>query len=132
MDDDLDTYLNSLPDRILAELRGVVQEQAEMLSGAQRVALQALETSPAETGNLEESCVAVPGKDDLEWIVQAGGDLTTKEIRESSGVAYDYAEAFEYGTSKQPARPFFWPTYNEKKDEIRSAIAAGVERVLRR
>lgn len=131
MADDLDAYLNSLPDRIRDELSGVVQEQAEMLSGAQRAALQALETSPDETGHLEQSCVAVPGKDDSEWIVQAGGELTTKDIREGSGVNYDYTEAFEYGTSRQPARPFFWPTYQEKRDDIEKAIAAGVEKALR-
>jgi HK97 gp10 family phage protein len=129
--DELDAYLDGLPDRIRAELSGVVHEQAVMLSDAQRAALQGLEQEPAETGNLEASCTVVPGADDLEWVVQAGGELTTKEVREGSGVAYDYAEAFEFGSSRQHARPFFWPTYREKREQIKQAIAAGVEKVLK-
>jgi HK97 gp10 family phage protein len=128
--DELDQYLNSLPDRIRAELSGVVHEQAQMLSDAQRVALQGLEQAPAETGHLEQSCTVVPGADDLEWVVQAGGDLTTGEIRGGSGVPYDHAEAFEYGTSHQHARPFFWPTYREKREGIEQAIAEAVEKAL--
>jgi HK97 gp10 family phage protein len=129
--DELDAYLDSLPDRIRAELSGAVHDQATMLSDAQRAALQGMETEPAETGNLEASCVVVPGADDLEWIVQAGGELTTKEVREGSGVAYDYSEAFEFGSSRQHARPFFWPTYRQKREGIRQAIAAAVEKILK-
>ena len=128
---ELDKYLNSLPDRIRAELSGVVKEQAQMLSDAQAAALLSMESAPEETGNLHASCQAVPGADDLEFIVQAGGELTTKEVREGSGVAYDYAEFFEYGTSRQHARPFFWPTYREKREGIEQAISDAVERVLK-
>jgi hypothetical protein len=63
-------------------------------------------------------------------VVQAGGDLTTTEIREGSGVEYDYALAFEHGTSRQPARPFFWPTYQARKDEIQKAIDEAANEVL--
>lgn len=127
---DFDAYLNGLPDRIRAELSGTIREQAEILSNAQRAALESQEQSQP-TGDLAESCVAVPGDSDLEYIVQAGGELTTKEVREGSGVEYDYAEAFEYGTSRQHAKPFFWPTYREKKDGIVEAINDAVDRALK-
>ena len=127
---DFDAYLNSLPDKLVAELSGVVREQAEMLSGAQRQALEQLEeTEP--TGDLAASCIVVPTDDPLTFIVQAGGDLTTKEVREGSGVKYDYAEAFEFGTSHQHAKPFFWPTYRAKREDIVTAIDAAVEKVLK-
>lgn len=129
--DELDSYLRNSPDRIRAELSGVVQEQAQMLSDAQAAALLSMEEAPEETGNLHASCQVVPGADDLEFIVQAGGELTTKEVREGSGVAYDYAEAFEYGTLRQHARPFFWSTYREKREGIEQAIRDAVERVLK-
>jgi len=122
--------LNSLSDKIVAELSTTIREQAEMLSDAQRDALQALEDSEP-TGGLAASCVAVPTDDPLTYIVQAGGDLTTKEIREGSGVDYDYAEAFEYGTSRQHAKPFFWPTYRAKRDDIEEAISNAVDRAIR-
>jgi HK97 gp10 family phage protein len=75
--------------------------------------------------------VVVPGENDLEFLVQAGGDLTTKEVREGSGVDYDYAEAFEFGTARQPARSFFWSTYREMKDDIQDAIDDAVSEALK-
>lgn len=128
---DLQDYLESLPDKLTAELADVIREQAEALSDAQRRALHALEQSPDETGELEASCVAVPGNSPLEYIVQAGGDLTTKEVREGSGEPFDYATAMEWGTSRQPARPFFWPTYRKNREEIASAINEAVSEVLK-
>jgi HK97 gp10 family phage protein len=131
MADDLDDYLNALPDQLTEQLSGAVREQAERLSAAQKEALQSLEQSPDETGDLEESCTVVPGKNDLEFFVQAGGDLTTKDIREGSGVPYDYAVGFEFGTSHQPARPFFYSTYNAMKDDMQDALNEAVSEVLK-
>jgi HK97 gp10 family phage protein len=73
----------------------------------------------------------VPGSSPLEYAVQAGGDLTIKEVREGSGVDYDYALAFEFGTSRQPARPFFWSTYQARKDEIQQAIDEAANEVIK-
>jgi HK97 gp10 family phage protein len=129
-DQELQDYLNSLPDKLHALLSDAIREQAQMLSDAQRSALQDLEQSD-ETGDLEESCTVVPGENDLEFIVQAGGDLTTKEVREGSGEAYDYAEAFEFGTSHQPARPFFYSTYNAMRDDMQDAINEAVSEILK-
>lgn len=128
-DDDLETYLESLPDKLEGQLSDVIREQAQRLSDAQKDALRSLEQSH-KTGDLEESCTVVPGDHELEWIVQAGGDLTTKEIRDGSGQPYDYAEAFEFGTSRQPAHAFFFPTYNAMRDEMQQAIDQAVNEVL--
>ncbi|QOZ76711.1 hypothetical protein XH83_15370 [Bradyrhizobium sp. CCBAU 53351] len=130
MSDDLEAFLAALPDRLTEQLSAVVREQAERLSQAQREALQALEQSPDETGHLEESCVVVPGSNDLEFIVQAGGELTTKEVRDGSGVPYDYAEGFEFGTSRQPARPFFFNTYEAMRDDLQKAIEDAITEIL--
>lgn len=127
---ELQNYLAGLPDKLTAELADVIREQAEMLSAAQKQALQSLEeTEP--TGDLEASCVVVPGATDLEVLVQAGGELTTKEVRHGSGVEYDYALGFEFGTSHQPARPFFYSTYRGRRDEIQSAINVAANEVIK-
>ena len=131
MADELDDYLNALPDQLTEQLSHAVREQAERLSAAQRQALQSLEQAPDETGDLEESCAVVPGKNDLEFLVQAGGPLTTKDIREGSGVPYDYAVGFEFGTSHQPARPFFYSTYNAMKDDMQDALNEAVSEILK-
>lgn len=124
MADDLDAYMNALPDQIAEQLSGVIREQAERLSEAQKQALQSLEQPPEETGHLEASCTVVPGASDLEFLVQAGGDATTRD-------GYDHALAFEFGTSHQPARSFFFSTYNAMKDDMQQAIDDAVSEILK-
>jgi hypothetical protein len=131
MADDLETYLNALPDRITEQLSDVLCEQAFRLSDAQRQALQSLEQAPSDTGDLEASCTVAPGNNPLEYFVQAGGEMTTKEVREGSGEPYDYAVGFEFGNSRQPARPFFYSTYNAMKDDMQEAISEAVNEVLK-
>lgn len=130
MSDDLEDYLNSLPDKLTEHLSEVLREEAQKLSDAQRRALQSLEQPPEDTGDLAASSVVTEGRNKLEFFVQAGGDLTTKEIREGSGEPYDYALAFEFGNSHQPARPFFYSTYNALRDEMQEAIDDAVNEVL--
>jgi HK97 gp10 family phage protein len=120
---DLQDYLNSLPDKLREPLSEVIQEQAELLSQAQRSALQSLEQAPKETGDLEASCVVVPGASELEFLVQAGGETTTRG-------EYDYALGFEVGTSHQPARPFFYSTYHAMHDDMQDAITEALNEVL--
>jgi hypothetical protein len=129
MADDLDDYLSSLPDKLTEQLSDVLREQAFRLSDAQRDALRSLEQSP-ETGALEASCTVAAGEHDLEYFVEAGGDMTTKEVREGSGEPYDYALGFEFGTSRQPARPFFYSTYNVMRDDMQKAIEDAINEVL--
>jgi hypothetical protein len=106
---DLEKYLKSLPDKMVKQLSGAVKREADRLSDAQRQALRSLEKEPS--GALEQSCTVEATDDPLTFIVQAGGDLTTSEVREGSGVEFDRALAFEFGTRHQPARGFFYPTY---------------------
>lgn len=122
--DDLETYLNGLPDALADQLAGVIREEAEKLSVAQRARLKELEQPPEDTGSLEQSCTVIAGANDLEVIVVAGGDPTTKD-------GYDYAEAFEFGTAKQPARSFFYSTYREMKDDMQEKIDNAVNEVLK-
>ena len=127
--DDLDAYLQSLPVKITEHLSDVLREQAFRLSDAQREALRSLEQSP-ETGALEASCTVAAGANELEYFVEAGGDMTTKEVRDGSGVEYDYALAFEFGTSRQPARPFFYNTYEAMREDMQQAIDNAVSEVF--
>lgn len=62
--------------------------------------------------------------------VQAGGDLTTKEIRKGSGKSYDYAMAEEFGTKDETAIPFFYPTYRAKKAEIVARVTDGAAKTI--
>ena len=44
-------------------------------------------------------------------VVRAGGETTTKRVRDGQFGMYDYALGQEFGTMKMPAQPFFWPAY---------------------
>ena len=127
---DLQTYLESLPDKVQDELADVLQQQAKRLSDAQRSALQGQEATPAETGHLEQSCRVETGEDPLDVHVVAGGDLTETEVRTGSGEPFNYALAFEHGSSRQAARPFFWNTYRAMKPDIDNAIATATQKAL--
>lgn len=128
--DELQDYLESLPDKVLADVSDVLQEQAKRLSDAQRAALQGQESAPAETGHLEQSCRIEIGDDPLDVHVVAGGDLTETEVRTGSGEPYDYALGFEFGNSRQAARPFFWNTYRAMKPDIDTAIAEATQKAI--
>jgi HK97 gp10 family phage protein len=71
-----------------------------------------------KTGNTAKSVEAVHLGGDR-WRVQAGGDLTTKEVRAGSGKSYDYTRAEEFGTATTPASPFFFNTYRAKKAGVK-------------
>jgi HK97 gp10 family phage protein len=129
--DELQDYLESLPDKVEQDVADVLQEQARQLSDAQRAALQALEAAPDETGNLEASCRVETSPDDpLDVHVVAGGDLTTTEVRTGSGEPYDYALAFNFGSSHQPGREFFYSTYRARKDGMDSAISDAIGKAI--
>ena len=127
--DELQEYLESLPDKVEQNVADVLQDQARQLSDAQRAALQAHQAAPDESGHLEQS-IRVETRDPLDVHVVAGGQSTTKEIREGSGVEYDYALAMEHGTSRQPARPWFFSTYRAMKPDIDEAISEALGKAI--
>jgi HK97 gp10 family phage protein len=127
--EDLQGFLESLPDKVEANLADVLQDQARQLSEAQRAALRSHQASPDESGNLEES-IQVDTRDPLDVHVVAGGEITTTEVREGSGEPYDYSLGFEFGNSRQPARPFFWNTYRAMKPDIDEAISDAIGKAI--
>lgn len=129
--DELQRYFESLPEKLEAELTSVLQEQARRLSDAQRAELQSQLQAPAESGDLEASLRVETRDGPLDVHVVAGGDLTMTEVREGSGEDWDRALGFEFGTSHQPARPFFWNTYRALKPSMDQEINHTVERVLK-
>ncbi|MBN8977857.1 MAG: HK97 gp10 family phage protein [Rhizobiales bacterium] len=128
--DDLQRYLESLPDKVEQSVSEVLKEQAQQLSDAQRSALRSLLQPPEETGHLEQS-LTVEVRSPTDVHVVAGGDTTTGDIREGSGVDYDHALAFEFGNSHQPARPFFYNTYRAKRDQIDEAISDAINEAIK-
>lgn len=126
-DDDnqeLDRYLGDLSFKVRRELATAIRIEADRLADAIKAA------APVKTGALRDSVQVRRTRNDLTLYVTAGGDATTKEVRQGSGEPYDYALATEYGTSKENAQPFFYPTVRAMEDDINANIAAAVEKAL--
>lgn len=111
--------------RAKRELVEAVQAEAERLAEAIKAA------APVKTGALRDSIKVRRQRGGLSFVVSAGGDATTKEIRGGSGEPYDYAAAVEFGTGREHAEPFFFPTIRAMQDEIRANLQAAVLRAIR-
>lgn len=99
-----------------------VQVEAERLAEAIRAA------APVKTGALRDSVKVRRARGGFTFMVSAGGEGTTKEIRQGSGEDYDYALAVEYGTADQDAEPFFFPVVRAMQDEVRANLMAAVRK----
>lgn len=127
--DEMQRQFDALKGSIREKGPDIIREEAQALSDAQRAALQSQLQSSDNSGDLEASCRVTDGRHPLEVFVEAGGEATTREVRAGSGVDYDYANAFEFGTSRQPARPFFFNTYRARRDQMRRNIETKVAKL---
>lgn len=116
-------YLRRQPKAFSVAIEAEVSRQAERLAAAQRSALGGQLQPPEDTGGGMASIRVEQGADHLTKIVSAGGPLTTKN-------GYDHMLAFEFGTQRQPPRPFFYSTARVMEKSIRSAIESAVERTI--
>lgn len=123
-DDELQKWFRDVPFKLKRELAQTIQDEAEELRDA------IAEAAPVASGKLKESVRVTRGRNTLQLFVDAGGDLTTKEVRAGSGTSYDYALAQEFGNEHQAANPFFYSTYFERRDAIRQRISDKVAEIL--
>ena len=111
MSDDLQAWFKDLPDElerdVAKEFRDLVEDFKEEVKA---------EAPEGPTGNTKASVRVTETDDPLRVFIDAGGSLTTKEVRKGSGTAYDYALGEEFGNSHVPARPWFYPTYRARRE----------------
>jgi HK97 gp10 family phage protein len=111
--------MSVLPEILKAQLRHDIFAQAELLARAMQRPV------PVEQGTLRNSIRVEKGREPLSALVKAGGDPTTVH-------GYDYSLAQEFGTSRNPAQPFFWPTYRANSNRIRRAIKDAALNAIRK
>lgn len=117
--------------RFLERMGEAMRERltAALLENGEKLATEIRAAAPDDAGALKQS-VRVEDqtkKKNPRVHVKAGGPLTTHG---GSHGSYDYANAVEFGTTKMPARPFFYPTYRRLKPEIRRDIANALQTVI--
>lgn len=126
MANDLDRYLEQLPAKLERDVAGEWEEAVE----EELVAPIRDAARKGKTGNLSASVRKEPGRDNLEWIVRAGGPLTTKTIRKGADVDYDYALGEEYGNSHYSGQPFFYSTAWARWERLRKRAEDIIGRAL--
>lgn len=123
-DAELQDWFSGLSFKVKKQLARDIRNEADRLAAAIKAA------APVASGALRDSVQVRRKKSDVDLEVTAGGDATTKEIREGSGVAYDYARAVEFGTVDSPAQPFFFNTYRQMAPEIRRNLDDAIARAI--
>ena len=104
------------------ELHDLAVEELNKQAEKLRQAIAA--AAPVHEGTLRTTVKTVPGKKDTTVRIVAGGRETVRESVSSK--PYDYARADEFGTVNMPAQPFFFPTYNRMKRQIKEEMKAKV------
>lgn len=128
MADDLGAILKayrSIPDAVKKAARPALDKGAdELVDRMQYLA------PVGETGNLKKSIRKTP-INDLAIRVEAGGPLTTREVRAGSGVEFDYALGQEFGTAEAPAQSFFVPTIRTLRQRVRRRVDRAIGKAIR-
>lgn len=113
--------------RVKAQL---ADEAASLVEYQQRIV-------PVRTGTLRETIKHEDVSDEsrIAQKISAGGAATTVKVR--GGVSdedfaagkgeYDYARAIEFGTSDQPAVPFFFVAYRNRRPKLRARLVEAGE-----
>jgi HK97 gp10 family phage protein len=146
-DDEFERAIGQLSFKLRRQIAEAIKAEADRLADAIKAA------APVKTGKLRDSVKVRRTRNELTLYVTAGGEATTRYYDRSTGyerevvidgrsnkgiakkeggagVGYDYALATEYGTSKENAQPFFYPTARELEPSIRENIEQAVSEAL--
>ena len=118
----LQALLASLPAELKAPILAETFVQAEGLRS--EMIFRVPVGDDAKRGTLRDSIRVEKGQRQMRVLVRAGGDKTRVG-------GYDYANAQEFGTRKQPAQPFFWVSYRKRKAKIRREIKRAAKDAIR-
>jgi HK97 gp10 family phage protein len=123
-------------ERLFARLREVVPNvDKELTEANEKTAIgmvaMAKRLAPRDDGDLQNSIIYFPGRRPTSFVITAGGALTTRPVREGADASYDYALGQEYGTSKMPANPFFWPSFRALRKGMKSRAGRALRKAIK-
>lgn len=107
-------------ERVPLQIRAAAAAEALLQARALGQAMQRV--APKDGGKLAQSVRIEGSRFGDRFYVKAGGQLTTRPVREGVSATYDYALAVELGTQKMKAEPFFYPTYRANRKQMRRSI----------
>lgn len=120
----IEQRLARIPKAAKAAVKPALDRSADELVTAQR------SLAPTDDGTLKAS-IQWHESDELKRTITAGGPTTTRPVRSGTSATYDYALAQEFGTTKMPANPFFWPGYRLLRKRIRNRIKRAISNAVK-
>jgi HK97 gp10 family phage protein len=99
--------------------------------GANEMLVRMKLLAPVDDGDLQMSIRKEEGPRALSVTVAAGGQRTTRPVREGVSATFDYALGTEYGTEETTAQPFFWPAVNSTKKRVRRRIDRAISKAIK-
>lgn len=125
----LQRRFDAIPRAVKEAVEPALRKQAEVMAGIMR------RFAPVDTGDLKDSIHVTPGGKATPAYSQPGGSMVVPGNAAAVTVGdheVRYAHLVEYGTTKAPAHPFFWPAvrlHNKKaKTAIKRAISTAVKK----
>eukprot|EP00913_Durusdinium_trenchii_P021274 g19987.t1 len=114
----------SIPEQVKRDIQPAIDQ------GANEMVARMKHLVPEGDGDLQRSIGTEPGDRPLAVKVVAGGELTTRPVRDGISAVYDYALGQEYGTEEMPAQPFFWPSVNSTKKRVKRRIDRAIRKAI--
>uniref|UniRef100_A4WS99 Phage protein, HK97 gp10 family n=1 Tax=Cereibacter sphaeroides (strain ATCC 17025 / ATH 2.4.3) TaxID=349102 RepID=A4WS99_CERS5 len=120
--------MRAIPPAVRESVRPALVKQAEAMAATMRA------VAPADSGDLRGS-IAVTGPGEVTPAYsQPGGAMMVGENQAAVTVGNSdvrYAHLVEYGTKKNDAKPFFWPSVRLHRARAAAAIKRAIGKAVR-
>lgn len=117
--------LDRLGKQPVEKMRAALQVSAAEVVAAQK------SVAPVDDGDLRDSIRTEPGAHPLQILVTAGGEATTRPVRNGADVDYDYALGVEFGTVEQDPQPFFYGPFRLLKRRVVGRVTRAGRKAIR-
>jgi len=125
----LQKRLAAIPAEVKQAVQPTLLRQAEAMAATMR------SFAPVDQGDLKESITVTPAGQQTPAYSQPGGSMTVPENAVAITVGNTdvrYPHLQEYGTSKHPAQPFFWPAVRLHRKKATRSIKSAVGRAVKK
>lgn len=129
----LQRRLSAIPKAVREAAYAATLKQADAMAGTMR--RLAPDDPETHRPDLKTSIAVTPGGQQTPAYSQPGGSMTVPENAVAITVGNDavrYPHLVEYGTTKAPAQPYFWPAVRLHNKKAARAIKAAMRRAVKK
>lgn len=108
--------------------------QPSLIKGAEEIAATIKSLAPEATGKLKESItVTAPGQATPAYSQPGGSTVAPSNaaLVTAGNTDVRYPHLVEYGTTKNPAHPFFWPGFRLARDRAARRVKRAIGKAIK-